>query len=59
MYSQFMMHGQKNIKLRHTYMTPAGFEHAVPTREGPQTHALDRTAFVIGEYVTVHDSLRE
>jgi hypothetical protein len=40
-----------------TYMPPAGFEHAVPISEGPQT--LDRMALGIGEYVTVHNSLRE
>jgi hypothetical protein len=32
-------------------MPQAGFEPAIPTRERPQTHALDRTATVIGSYI--------
>jgi hypothetical protein len=27
-------------------MSPAGFEHAVPISERPQTHVLDRAAFL-------------
>jgi hypothetical protein len=29
-------------------MPPAGFEHAIPASERPQTHALDRAATGIG-----------
>ena len=41
-----------NTHKTHTYMPAAEFENAIPTSEGPQTHAFDRTTFGIGEYVT-------
>jgi hypothetical protein len=31
-------------------MTPAGFEPAIPARERPQTHALDRAGPSIGQH---------
>jgi hypothetical protein len=31
-------------------MPPAGFELAIPARERPQTHALDRVVTGIGTY---------
>jgi hypothetical protein len=40
-----------NIK-RQTSMPPAGFEHAIPTNQRSQTHALDRAATGIGKRVT-------
>jgi hypothetical protein len=30
------------------FHAPAGFEHAIPTREWTQTHALDRAAIGTG-----------
>ena len=37
-----------NTHNRQTPMPPAGFEPAIPARERPQTHALDRAATGIG-----------
>jgi len=37
-----------NTYRRQTSMPPAGFEHAIPASELPQTHALDRVATGIG-----------
>jgi len=37
-----------NTHKTETSMPPAGFEHAIPAREWPQTHAWDRTATGIG-----------
>jgi hypothetical protein len=37
-----------NTHKRQISMPPAGFEPAIPARERPQTHALDRTATGIG-----------
>jgi len=36
----------RNIHKRQTSMLPVGFETAIPGRERPQTHALDRTAIL-------------
>ena len=32
--------------MRWTSMSPAGFEHAVPTSGQPQTHVLDHAAYL-------------
>ena len=37
-----------NTHKRQTSMPPAGFEPAIPAREQPQTHALDRAVTGIG-----------
>ena len=36
------------LNKRKTSLPPAGFEPAIPASERPQTHALDRSATVIG-----------
>ena len=38
---------------RHTCPPPRGFEHTIPARERPQTHALDRVATGIGTHLLV------
>jgi hypothetical protein len=40
-----------NTHKRRTYMSPPGFEPAIPAGERPQTHALDRAATGIGHHV--------
>jgi hypothetical protein len=37
-----------NTHKRETSMPAAGFEHAIPASERPQTHSLDRAATGIG-----------
>ena len=37
-----------NTHKRYRPMLPAGFEHAIPAGERPQTHDLNRAATVIG-----------
>jgi hypothetical protein len=37
------------LTTRNTHMPPAGFQPAIPTRERPQTDALERAATGIGE----------
>jgi hypothetical protein len=37
---------------RQISMSPVGFEHAIPTRDRPQTHALDSAATELGSLLT-------
>jgi hypothetical protein len=37
-----------NIHKKQTFMPPAGFEHAIPASDSPQTHALRRASTGIG-----------
>ena len=47
--SQTPLPAQHTIDTRDEHILPAVFETAVPAIEGPQTHALDRTAKGIGK----------
>jgi hypothetical protein len=41
-----------NTHNREIFVAPAGFEPVIPATERPQTHALDRAATGIGNYLT-------
>jgi hypothetical protein len=43
---------------RHTSMSPDGFEHAIPARDRPQTHALEHAATAIGRHCKLPDSAK-
>ena len=48
-----------NTHNRQTFMSPAGFEPAIPESERPQTHALDRTASGTGHLYQITNVIIE
>ena len=45
--------------MRETFMTPAGFEPAIPASQRPQTHDVDRAATVQHNLTNQHRTEKE